>query len=114
MIDEMTGVVLAGGLHELAAASGMGLTVRRSLPVNAETRALCQQFGLDPLGLIASGSLLIAVAPERADAVTAAVTALGTSCTPIGEVTATPGCRFDGGELVPMFEADEITRLLPG
>lgn len=106
---------LAGGLHELSAAAELGIVVRRdAIPVSAEARALCEQFGLDPLGVIASGSLLVAVEPQRAAAVQAAVQALGTACAEIGEVTATPGCRFDDGAPLPTFEADEITRLLEG
>ena len=69
---------LSGGLYELAAASGLGLDVDSDaisvLPVCA---AICEALGLDPLGLIASGSLLAAVAPGDSEAVVRALNAEG-------------------------------------
>lgn len=51
---------LATGLHELASASGTGIEVWfDSIPIFSETKNLCDFFKLDPLGVIASGSLLI-------------------------------------------------------
>jgi hydrogenase expression/formation protein HypE len=54
---------VATGLWELALASNVGLQVEADrIPVLDETRLLCEVFGLEPLGVIASGALLIAVA----------------------------------------------------
>lgn len=106
---------LSGGLHELSAALGLGVTVHRAaIPISPETRALSDELGLDPLGLIASGSLLVVAEAGRAEAVCQAIEAGGTRCTEIGEVTATPGCRFEDGSPLPSFEIDEIVRLLGG
>jgi hydrogenase expression/formation protein HypE len=59
---------LATGLFELVAPAGLGLRVNREhIHVFAETAAICQVLGLDPLKLIASGALLIAVAPAGRD-----------------------------------------------
>jgi len=104
---------LASGLAELAAASGLGLELERgAIPVSPEAAALCVQFGLDALGLIASGSLLIAAAPPQAAAIRAALSAeLGVACAEIGRVTEAPGCSFSDGAPLPVFVADEITRL---
>jgi len=57
---------LATALAELAAASGAGvhLDAPVSLSILPETRAVCAALGLDPLGLLASGALLVAVAPR--------------------------------------------------
>src|SRR5919199_1900787 len=54
---------LVTALAELAAASGVGvhLEAPARLPFLPETRAFCRAFGLDPLGLLASGALLSAV-----------------------------------------------------
>ena len=43
------------------------------MPVLPETRALCAQLGLDPLGLIASGALLLAVASADSAPILAAL-----------------------------------------
>ena len=104
---------LLGGLYELAQAAGAGLTVERArIPVLPETAALCTALGLDPLRLIASGSLLIAVAEPDVDRVQQALIARGTPIARIGRVTRPEeGLRLDG---VPFEfpECDEITRAL--
>ncbi|MFQ6111503.1 MAG: AIR synthase family protein, partial [Nitrospinota bacterium] len=47
---------LATGVHELALASGVGALIQRErVPVLPEGEAFCSHFGLDPLGVIASG-----------------------------------------------------------
>lgn len=104
---------LIGGLYELAAAAGAGLSVERArIPVLPETEAICRLLGLDPLRLIASGALLIAVAPEHAAPVVEALAARGTPVASIGRFTPpAEGLRLDG---VPFQfpERDEITRAL--
>ena len=101
---------LVGGLYELAAAAGCGLRVERAaIPVLPETQAVCGALGLDPLRLIASGALLIAVAPEAAAAVSAR-----TGAVRIGEVRpAAEGLRLDS-EALTFPEEDEIARGLAG
>jgi hydrogenase expression/formation protein HypE len=54
--------------------------------VSPETDAICKALALDPLKLIGSGALLIAVAPTGTKAVLDAVQAAGVSVTAIGEV----------------------------
>jgi len=103
---------LAGGLHELAAATGLGLVVRReAIPIYPEARSLCDHVGLDPLGVIASGSLIIGAAPGQAPAILEALEGRGIPCVEIGQLTAEPGCRFADGSPLPVFAVDEITRL---
>jgi hydrogenase maturation factor len=47
---------VATAIHELAAASGCGVEVLGdAIPVLPETRAVCEVFGIDPLGLLGSG-----------------------------------------------------------
>jgi hydrogenase expression/formation protein HypE len=58
---------LATGLWELATAAQVGLEIdAAAVPIFPETRRLCDIYGLDPWGIIASGSLLLAV--KEADA----------------------------------------------
>src|SRR4029453_3648366 len=58
---------IATALVELAGAGGGGLRIdRERIMVLPEGRALCEAFGLDPLGTIASGALLMTLAPADA------------------------------------------------
>lgn len=104
------------GLRELAAAAGLGLLLdAAALPVYPETARLCADFGLDPLGLVASGALLIAAPPRATPHIIRALLAADIDVAVIGEFTPPEhGLRLrrDGRERdLPTFPADEITRL---
>jgi hydrogenase expression/formation protein HypE len=108
---------LATGVRELASAAGYGATIdRHSIPILPETAAIAGALGLDPLGMLASGSLLAAAGPEAVAGLVAAGRGLGFQVTPIGEVTPRRGrflLREDGVEReLPQFQSDEITRVL--
>ena len=72
-------------------------------------------FDLNPLGVIASGALLIAVARDSAPAVCQALHEIGIPAAAIA--TAVPAGRgltlhtADGIQPLPRFDQDEITRL---
>ncbi len=108
---------LASGIREIAVASGCGAIVNRSLiPILPETEALCAHLGLDPLGLLASGSLLAAVRPERLADIEAIALDNGQRPVVIGKL-AVPERGFemvtDGSRAsLPTFSADEYARLL--
>jgi hydrogenase maturation factor len=107
---------VATACWELAQAGDVGLRVdRERIPVLREGRVLCEAFGLDPLGTIASGSLLLAVDPGDAPGVIAACHGAGVECASIGRVTdASQGVSLvTGGHARPMptFPQDEITRI---
>ena len=107
---------VATACWELAQAADVGLRVdRERIPVLREGRVLCEAFGLDPLGTIASGSLLLAVDPGDAESVIAACRGAGVDCAAIGRVTdASQGVSLvTGGHARPMptFPQDEITRI---
>ncbi|HSE92852.1 MAG TPA: AIR synthase family protein, partial [Methylomirabilota bacterium] len=58
---------IATALRELADAAGVGLRIDADrIIVLPEGRALCAAFGLDPLGTIASGALLLTMSPADA------------------------------------------------
>jgi hydrogenase maturation factor len=108
---------VATALWELAEASGISLCVEQHrIPVLSETRRLCDYFGLDPLGLIASGALLLLVDPADAEAVTRACEGQGVPCARIGHAEL-PGSKGSGvfeastGEPLPRFAQDELTRV---
>jgi len=61
---------LATALYELAAASAVGIAIEESaIEVLPATREIAEAACLNPLGMLASGSLLIVVAGEEADQV---------------------------------------------
>jgi hydrogenase maturation factor len=107
---------VATALHELAAAAGVGLRIDRdrviTLPEGAE---LCRAFGLDPLGTIASGALLLTLAPADAGIVIHALAREGIDCHFIGQVVPRDqGVTLVSGnhrEALPVFEQDEITKI---
>lgn len=107
---------VAGGLHEMAEAAEAGLEIfEDQLPYLPETTTLCNYFNLDPLGVIASGALLIAVQPGTSTKIINELTAEGIAAHLIGRVQPV---EF-GRKLVskketrplPIFARDEITRL---
>lgn len=105
---------LATALYELAWAAGVGLRIdAAAIPVFAESQALCNHYRLDPLGLIASGALLIVV-PDTA-AILAALQAQDIAATVIGEITdKSTGMSMstaDGLRPLPRFEQDEMTKI---
>ena len=97
-------------------AGGCGVRVRRDrVPVYDETRRICNLVGIDPFGLIGSGSLLIACRPEAVPELERRIGRAGIAVTEIGEVRPpADGVTAEaGGAAVewPVFEVDEITRL---
>jgi hydrogenase expression/formation protein HypE len=110
---------VATALHELADAAGVGLRIDRSrialIPEGAE---LCRAFGLDPLGTIASGALLMTLSPADAGIVIHALAREGIDSHFIGQVVPREQGRMlvDGTrqEPLPLFEQDEITKIFAG
>ena len=107
---------LSTGLQEMAAAAGVGLVVdEHAIPIFTETATVCELLGLDPLGLIASGALLLAVAPGDAAAVSTALQAEGIASAPIGQVVDRErGLILRSGDVerpLPRFEQDELAKL---
>jgi len=107
---------LATGLWELAEAAGVGLEVNEAaIPVLPETWILCGRLELDPLGLIASGALLLAVAPGDNATILAALDEAGIAAAHIGRVVEREkGVVLQnktGERPLPRFEQDEIARL---
>jgi hydrogenase maturation factor len=110
---------LAMGLVELVAPVGLGLQViRERIPVFPETDNICRALALDALKLLASGALLIAVAPDGAGSVLTAIRATGISVAVIGEVRpSNEGITIvTNGEVAPLMPAvrDEIARAFEG
>lgn len=103
---------LATGLWEMAEASGTRFVADPSAALLEAAGKICAAVGVDPLGAIASGALLLAVHPEDADAVTTALAAEGIAAHAIGRVEAGDvGVLTMDGQPLPRPERDEIARL---
>ncbi|HEY8416628.1 MAG TPA: AIR synthase family protein [Limnochordales bacterium] len=107
---------LLGAIEEMCEAAGTGCELWEDrVPVRPETAAICAYLGLDPLGLLSSGSLLIA-APDP-DAVVAALGQAGVPAACIGRfVEPSAGKRVRGrdGQWRPLtaYPRDELWRFL--
>ncbi len=106
---------VATGIHELTAAAGLGAIIdEQALPYFPETLSICGALELDPLGIIASGALLMSVASDTASAIIDALAGAGIAGYVIGEVTKEPGVTLSNGATsrpLPQFARDEIARL---
>lgn len=110
---------LAMGARELAIAADAGVEIdRAAVPLLPETAAIAAHLGLDPLGMLASGSLLAAARPEAIPALRDAARAASIALTEIGRVVdAAAGyrlCGDEGASELPRFDTDEVSRLLAG
>jgi hydrogenase expression/formation protein HypE len=112
---------LASALNEIAAASGIGAEIEEdALPVPEPVRAACELLGLDPTYVANEGCLVAFVAPQRTDAVLAAMRArpegsdavwIGTAgpADPVGRVTVrtTVGSR----RVLDMLFGEQLPRI---
>lgn len=108
---------LATALHELAEASGVGLQIEAErIPIRAETQKICAEFAIDPLGLIASGMLILTAPQSKADELGRQLMERGIQCTAIGRISPSEAGRLLSveGRLIelPYFASDELTRAL--
>jgi len=86
---------VAGGIHEMADASNIGVKIfEEKIHIQPETVKICEFFQIDPLRLIASGSLLIAVNPNFADKVVKTLEKNEIAAVVIGEFLSSPEERF--------------------
>jgi hydrogenase expression/formation protein HypE len=110
---------LATALWELAEAARVGLRIdRERIVMLPEGDQLCRAFGLDPLGTIASGALLLTMSPADAAIVIHALARERIDAHYIGQVVARERgiVLVEGGRErpLPIFPQDEITKLFSG
>lgn len=110
MHDVTEGGVL-GAVHELATAAGLGAKIDFArIPIATCTQKLCRRLGLDPLRLLSSGSMLIAIAANLAEELQAALEKEGIPSAMIGHLSRGRIETLDGREISPP-QADEIYKL---
>ena len=110
---------LATGLLEMATGANVGLLVEgQRIPILPECHSFCRALGLDPLGLIASGALLMAVEPQHTATLIEALSQQNIAASEIGQVTPPEeGLKLrtvDGVRDLPVFDRDELARFLDG
>jgi hydrogenase maturation factor len=107
---------LRAGLHEIAFASGVRIDVDlERIPVLSPTARICLHYGIDPLGLIGSGALLVAVPAARASRLLRAWARHGITGRAIGSIVSGRGVRARSqGRRVPFpwLVRDEILTAL--
>ena len=108
---------IATGLGEMATASQVGLQVEaEAIALVPLGRRFCDALGIDPLGLIASGCLLVATDEEEAEKLLAAAAQANIPAAIIA--TARPASeglsitRADTTQPLPRYDQDELTRVL--
>jgi hydrogenase expression/formation protein HypE len=106
---------LATGIREVADATGLGISIDADqIFVYPETTAISAQLGIDPLGLIASGALLVVVPEDEVQFVLDTISQMDAPVARIGTLTSIPHERtwIINGEtgVFPDFAADEIAR----
>ena len=108
---------LANGLHEMAIASGVSIKIdEKNIPVFKESRIFCELFGLDLMGIISSGALLIAASPIGTDTILREAHLRGLQIIRIGSVDtddppSVTKVTSRGLEPVPFFGRDEIAKI---
>lgn len=87
MHDPTEGGIL-NGLFELCDAARIGANFYEDrIPIADETLKICNIFNLDPLRLIASGSLLMSIKPQFEEQILSTLTSNNIKATSIGEIT---------------------------
>ncbi len=109
------GVITA--LREVAAASNLGLVVEaESMPILPETAAICAALGIDPLGLLGSGALIVALPASEAPAAMRALDGAGASGWEVGQMMESADGLWlidrTGERELPEFRRDELARYL--
>jgi len=105
---------LATGLYEIAKCSKVGMIIwKDQINLFPECKTLCHEFSLDPLGVIASGALIIIADSSQSENIINALIQNDIPCSKIGQVTEKGLIIKDGSKEYPLpaFETDEITKI---
>lgn len=87
-MHDLTEGGLIGGLYEMAHASNLGFIVHEEkIPILKPTKEICDFLKLDPLKLIGSGAILIAVEASKAEILVKSLQKHGTNASIIGSFT---------------------------
>jgi len=109
----------ASAVRELAIVSGAGVEIEaEAIPILDETRAVAEALDIDPLGMLASGSLLIATRAEGVATIVRGMESARIPVSVVGRLTEDPeeASLIVSGERRPLpeFAVDEVARVLSG
>ena len=104
---------LLNGLWEMAQASRLSLHIDADqIRIYSQTQALCRRFGLDPLGLLASGALLIGCGPRSLKKMCQELDDADIMFSVIGSARkGSPAVHFTDGRAVKRAVTDEILKV---
>jgi len=98
---------VAGGIHEMADASGLSVKIfEQAIPVPPETAIICSHFEIDPLQLISSGALLVSAEAQSAQKIVASLAQQQIEASVIGEF-------LEGTQQRVLIRKDGVTQALP-
>jgi hydrogenase maturation factor len=103
------------GVKEMALSTCRGVEIDLDrVPIYDDTIAICKHFKINPLGLIASGSLLIVASKTGAARIMRKLSSAGIECSDIGRLQGKRPVFLRRGRSVrvPALKADEISRIL--
>lgn len=107
---------LSMALSEMSIASNVGMLINlREIKILPETQKICDVLGLNPLGLISSGALIISIKNEGVKELIHSLESEGFPAFEIGEIKATDfGLKLSAGDgkiiSMPQFDRDELAR----
>lgn len=113
MHDPTEGGIL-NGIHEIADAASLGVRVaEEKITVEPETAKICRFFEIDPLQLISSGALLIAVEPDAVNKIISKLAQERIYADVIGEFNPNSNKRIlmrpdDSAEILPRPSSDHL------
>ena len=107
---------LINGVVEMALASGKEIEIHPDrIPIYRESRILCKEYGIDPLGVIASGALLLTISPSDLTTLEKAFEAASIPYQVVGEVKEGPARvvvkEGKGKREIHPFARDEILKI---
>lgn len=108
---------LSSGLWEIAKAAQVGLWVEENkIPILSECKTICDRLALNPLGLLASGSLIITLPASETSKLLTALEEANINAKVIGKVVIPEqGIKMhtvSGMKEMPQFHRDELARFL--
>ena len=104
---------LLGAVWEIAEASKVAIEIKEELiPITDVTRAICNHYKIDPLGLISSGVMLITTAHSKE--LLSALKEKGIQATKIGEVVEGQSSLVKQGKKTPINppQSDELFKVI--